>query len=129
MKVLEIAGIEQARKYAEENETDHYRFAYKDFVCVIKRMPHMGHLCGYLEVKELQFDKDRVKEIAEEHFHGGVSWDDGETLGFDCAHACDLPLEYPLELPGSTYKTVEYVKQNLFKTVDAIVSDETAWRG
>lgn len=133
MDTKQIFGLDNMLKYIEKNETDHYRFAYKDFVCSIKRHPMFGHLCGYLEVNPLQFDLKTVSEVANEHFHCGVSYNRDDTVGFDCNHLGDTApfMERDMELQHwefDTYKTVEYVKRNLFDTVDAIIESEECWR-
>lgn len=56
------------------------------------RHPELGHLCGYAEIKL----EDRVNPY-NIMVHGGVTFCDGEWVGFDCAHAGDNPVVCDVE--------------------------------
>jgi len=44
-----------------------------------------GHRCGYVKLPKgfpIEFDLD---------VHGGITYNNGGWIGFDCAHGCDSP--------------------------------------
>lgn len=107
------------------SEGNHKSGEYKGFKWSIERIPHSGHLCGYIHFDEKatteQFD------IMDKHFHGGVTWGldnqpkDGR-YGFDCIHGCDLaPYELFTDMHTDieTYRTMQYVEDVLKDTIDA----------
>src|SRR5690625_5293703 len=85
-----------------ETEPDELKFEHEGLKCLILRMESLGHLCGYVGVKEYPQGFDEY-EIA---VHGGVTFnkpietcssemkdyfeDCKYVIGFDAAHAGDL---------------------------------------
>jgi len=62
--------------------------------CAIIRMPHRGHLCGYVRVPDAWIIPSNPDNFYS--CHGGVTYEEDRWLGFDCAHACDLvPADSP----------------------------------
>lgn len=109
------------------NEGNHLEGTYKGYKYEIIRMPHSGHLCGYI-----YFDKKATEEefeIMDYNFHGGVTWGyDGEPrdgkYGFDCAHGGDYS---PLDVFGgmrlfeyATYKDMKYVENNIIDVINKL---------
>lgn len=105
--------------------------------CVIQRVPHSGHLCGYVGVPV--WSPWHGKEPSEAEVHGGITYSEDHLprieldlnfhvswwIGFDCAHSGDyMPLS-KYNLPDATYRNMEYVKQecrNLAEqTLDATI--------
>lgn len=132
-----------------KSEGDERRFKYKGYECVIKRVPEMLHLCGYIKIPKghaLYGDKDEEYGLLDIPVHGGVTFngdleeDGGFWIGFDCAHAGDLVpmMEFFIEkqnlavdrLTGisqrgsyireDTYRDMVYVAQNIRDMVDFI---------
>lgn len=95
------------------------QFLYKGFRCEIKKCPTMGHLCGYVYAKVSPELHDVIK------IHGGVTYNDGKKLGFDCAHLSDLvPSMHSLGLdfPGDTYKNEQFVQNQLLKLISQLIT-------
>ncbi|GAB3065492.1 hypothetical protein ACFOU0_12365 [Salinicoccus sesuvii] len=127
MEVYEIADYKEAAKYIEENETDYKVFVYKGFECEIRRTVALGHLCGYIKSPT-----SAIIQSAEKNFHCGITWEQDNEIGFDCAHLNDMSpgrveLEekhYPHWLKQEDpvwrerYKTMHYVERNLKETID-----------
>jgi hypothetical protein len=70
---------------------------YEDrgFKCRVVKIPHLGHLCGYVGLPESHkyFNKDM--DAIDIYCHGGITYSEKEKdglywIGFDCAHAGDL---------------------------------------
>lgn len=113
-------------RYEIENrikeEGDYKKFVYHNVVCEIKRIKGMGHLCGYLH---LGIVAEAAREIVNEHFHCGITFENNGVYGFDCTHVGDINPAYLhddtyLHGYGATYKTMAYVEQCLKMTVDAL---------
>lgn len=113
-----------------ETEPAFVLFKHRNMQCVIVRVPHSGHLCGYVGVPEWHpwFGKD-YDEI-DASVHGGLTWAREELpsaieadfgidwwIGFDCAHGGDLMPRLPTHL-GGTYRDVEYVKKECCSLVE-----------
>ena len=116
------------------NEKDCYEFEYKGYKCEIKRIPSLGHLCGYVYTdlfKDLEYDV--VPIIC----HGGITFN-GVTntgnwaIGFDCAHMMDyVPYVEEIRIhvgkySFKQYRNVEYVTKELHKVVDQIIKFKEA---
>ncbi|WP_026859372.1 hypothetical protein [Jeotgalicoccus psychrophilus] len=105
------------------DEGDYKSFSYQNVFCEIKRIKGMGHLCGYLHLDSVT---DDAREIINEHFHCGITYEHDDVYGFDCTHVGDInpaylhDPSYP-EWPGETYKTMRYVEVKLKNSLDALV--------
>src|ERR1041385_5990618 len=88
-------------------EDEPNRVAWRDpatgLQCLIRRIPHMGHLCGYVRVQRdhALFGLSRYqRRVWRLRVHGGVTFTGrfrrgreatrGHWVGFDCGHAFDL---------------------------------------
>ncbi|NMK72238.1 hypothetical protein [Staphylococcus capitis] len=108
-----------------------YTFKYKGYTAKIKRIEEHGYLCGYVNADVLR--NSREYEIIDEHAHGGVTFHNGDWVGFDCAHFGDFSLwRYELFENDDTsnllimneyevYRDFEYVKSNLQNIIDELV--------
>lgn len=76
------------------DEPDYAKWEAHGVTCEIKRVPSMGHLCGYVTVPEGHPWFEQDYDYIEADVHGGLTYgsksSDGYTVGFDCAHAFDL---------------------------------------
>jgi hypothetical protein len=107
-----------------ENEPDEAIFESDGFKCRIKRVPGMGHLCGYVGVPESHpwFNKN-YDDVDDIYVHGGLTYSEhGHSdlfglwvFGFDCAHSGDLipdsVMRYGICGQHDTYRDFEYVKR------------------
>lgn len=111
-----------------ELEPNEVTFVSHGYWCEIKRNPAHGALCGYVLMgahhpwANLGYDV----EVA---VHGGITYNDGKKMGFDCAHADDLiPLihtriAHSNPAKGETYRNMAWVKaevQNLAAQLRAV---------
>ncbi len=73
--------------YEWEAERDEGTFVAHGYWCQIKRHPMMKSLCGYVLIGKTHpyWMTDIDLDV-----HGGVTFDDGVKLGFDCSHVGDL---------------------------------------
>ena len=103
-------------------EQDYFRGTYSGYEYVIKRMSHLGNLCGYVKVKSKWLENKGDYEFFEDiiDVHGGVTYfstlflEGGEYwVGFDCAHDGDiLPYMYKnSQLNYSEYRDLRYVRK------------------
>lgn len=106
-----------------KEEGDYKEFSYENVYCEIKRIKGMGHLCGYLHLDSVT---DNARDIINEHFHCGITYEHDNVYGFDCAHVGDInPAHlhndnYPY-WHGETYKTMAYVERCLKNAIDGLV--------
>lgn len=128
-----------------KKEGNYKAFEYKGYKCRIIRMGEgmpfeyrLFHLCWYvLLTKE---DKRYGKDWSEIPYvvHGGITYSSSKLhlqpeenwrwIGFDCGHAGDLSGTYQLDKEyifwtHSTYKTIEFVEQELKDLVEQILAD------
>ena len=110
-------------------EPDNVDFEYKGYRCLIRRIPYFGYLCGYLNLPPSSHffgkDYDDIPLIP----HGGLTFaqpNDGNwVIGFDCAHAFDLMPGMDISFEKyASYKTIEYVEQNLKDMIDDLIELE-----
>lgn len=112
----------------------HMAYEYKGYQCLIRRVPSMGHLCGYTGLKgnDLISEEEAMQDI---DVHGGITYYssmggqkglilqifEGYThvLGFDCGHLGDqMPLMPQL---GGEKRDVAFVKEEIASMVDQII--------
>ena len=113
------------------------RFNYRGVDCEIMLNDNLNIYCGYLKLKEVD---EVIHEACNELFHGGITWEskdnkDNHVLGFDCGHMSDITpfktqdeynLYYGHDLDifrMTTFKTDEYVKEVLEKTIDYLIEN------
>lgn len=97
-------------------EPDQASFVHAGLSCEIRRHHWSGHLCGYVHIPEghpwrgIDSCDDRSLDDAHKLVHGGLTFADGERIGFDCAHYGDMcPGDQGLTI-GGEYRNLEYVK-------------------
>lgn len=102
---------------AWETEPDHAEWTHEEsgYRCEIRRVPGMGHLCGYVTLPP-------GHPVNSEHKvghtpHGGVTYFEKEgdchKAGFDCAHLHDYSPQAPhtcITPEKTVYRTFAYVK-------------------
>lgn len=135
---------EEAKRLLKEklpdfaNEPDREEFEHAGYRCLIQRHPELGHLCGYVGVKEGHpcYAKLPYDDLFQIEVHGGLtfskkgngSWlpENYWWLGFDCAHARDI-VPYMDVLRGHTvdekygsYRNFQYVKQETRRLADQV---------
>ncbi|PKE47939.1 hypothetical protein [Macrococcoides caseolyticum] len=101
---------------------------YKGIRYEIVRYEHLGHLCGYLHYTP---KNEEERDIIDNVFHRGITYENDGVIGFDCAHAIDLsPMKiemnekFGLGTPSflkSEYRTIQYVEDILKRTIDKLV--------
>lgn len=122
----------------EENEqmtrhVDWYEleFEYLGYTVKAVRYTEYGHLCGYIKTN-FEMTND-VCEVLENNSHGGITFNYGTWIGFDCNHAGDfnldryfkfkdigLGVDFKTHLNKETYRDLEYVIQTLKNMIVAM---------
>lgn len=136
----------------EENErmtrhVDWYEleFEYLGYTAKAVRHTEYGHLCGYIKT---DFDMTNdLYEVLENNSHGGITFNYGVWIGFDCNHACDfnldryyqfkeigLEVDFETHLNQETYRDLDYVIRTLKNMIAAMTvkhiirnEDEQKW--
>ena len=116
-----------------EKEPNYEDFTHAGYPCKIMRIPDLLHLCGYVGIPKDHpyYGKDDYDLEGLLDVHGGVSFaaapiedekhKDLWWIGFDCAHAGDLwPGRSNLGFPGSTYKDINYVREETKKLAEQL---------
>lgn len=129
-EVYEVFGYLSARQFIEEHEKDRYEWEYRGYKLEVVRQQSLGHLCAYLDLRHCPFDFEEAKEIANQLFHCGVTYEHKQMIGFDCAHYEDICPQMPHSdgtyfWGKSSYKTYAYAKRKLESSVDEIL--ERLW--
>lgn len=116
-------------KEAIKNEGNFKSQTYKGFKYEIVRHEHLGHLCGYLHYTP---KNEEERDIIDNVFHRGITYENDGVIGFDCAHAIDLsPMKiemnekFGLGTPtflNPKYRTMQYVEDILKRTIDKLVN-------
>lgn len=76
---LIIRYLDDLQEYPE----DLYTYDIDGYECNISRSM-LGHYCGYVNYGDAKFDDDDID------VHGGVTYNNGKQIGFDCMHYCDF---------------------------------------
>ena len=128
-----------------ETEPDRVEFEHLGFPCLIRRVQHIGSLCGYVAVPPGHpwhgQSQDDIEDDIE--IHGGLSYasksreewchkdkpelNDYWWLGFDCAHAWDilpviLSISPRLADSQSKYRNIAYVTKQCEKLAKQALS-------
>jgi hypothetical protein len=100
-----------------ELEPNEALFTEHGYWCEIKRNTELGHLCGYVYMgKHHPLASEPEPDLA---VHGGITYNDGKKMGFDCGHAGDLsPLmaKYMglyMGRSNEVYRNMHFVKEQL----------------
>lgn len=100
-----------------EHEPNEALFVSHGYWCEVKRNPDLGHLCGYV----LMGAHHPLASVTEPDLavHGGITYNDGKKMGFDCGHAGDMVpfmyTRYRYSNPGreEVYRNMAFVKDQL----------------
>ncbi len=130
-------------------EGDFKVFLSNGYPCVILRVEHSGHLCGYVGIPEgdkarnlpdaMDWDTDETIEIVfGHHAHGGITYDETSIfgicdsvfgsrrwVGFDCSHLHDFCPRNDRYSQSGSYKDMEYVIDSLMAMTADLVSYNT----
>lgn len=132
-----------------ETEPDILKFQHKGMKCLVLRMPEMGHLCGYIRIKELPEEFDEY----DYHVHGNITFsqnivdcsdtiksyfeDEEYVVGFDASHAEDLVPSVAISLrkgqfsyvSGRKYRNMIYMKEETMKLAEQLVQKNLPYSG
>jgi len=91
-----------------------------EVTCMIKRN-QLGSLCGYVKLESWnKFYNSDIHDIPV-NVHGGITYSDIGTIGFDCSHIGDLrPYMDPKNTHG-VYRDIEFVKSECINLADQIM--------
>lgn len=132
VKRMELKEMKELVK----NEGNFKSRMYKGIRYEIVRYEHLGHLCGYLHYTP---KNEEERDIIDNVFHRGITYENDGVIGFDCAHATDLSPKkiemaekFMLGTPTllkPEYRTMQYVEDILKKTIDKLVEDKSNNQG
>lgn len=101
---------------------------YKGIRYEIVRHESFGHLCGYLHYNP---KTEEERDVIDNVFHRGITYENDGVIGFDCAHAIDLsPMKIEMDKKfglgtptflNPKYRTMQYVEDILKRTIDKLV--------
>lgn len=134
----------------DDEPEDLIKFEHKNVPCIMRRNT-MGSWCGYAAVNPGHPWHGKHYDDPDVEVHGGLTYSNGcagdichvpspgepdnvHWFGFDCSHVDDKPpYRYQMEYLDTmstqfygdsyTYKTVEYVKDEIYKLVDQILEN------
>lgn len=109
---------------------------YKGIRYEIVRHESFGHLCGYLHYNP---KTEEERDVIDNVFHRGITYENDGVIGFDCAHAIDLSPK-KIEIDGKfglgiptflkpEYRTMQYVEDILKRTIDKLVDRKSEKQG
>lgn len=119
--------------------TKEHRLPNTSFANIVERsrkiISQVTTACGYVEIPADHpvhgMDYDQVEEFYDYELpaHGGLTFasevENAYWIGFDCAHSGDICPSYtPFNWAGDTYKTMDYVEQNIKKIIDFMEEGE-----
>lgn len=123
VKRMELKEMKELVK----NEGNFKSRMYKGIRYEIVRYEHLGHLCGYLHYTP---KNEEERDIIDNVFHRGITYENGGVIGFDCAHAIDLsPMKIEMDekfglgtptFLNPKYRTMQYVEDILKRTIDKL---------
>jgi hypothetical protein len=116
----------------KEHRSQHpelYTFVYKDAQCSMKRNSFKVW-CGYAKYSSKMHRSLVLCRILHRDYpnvldkvlsvHGGITYLDGQTVGFDCGHYDDYIPELNTGLGGQTYRNRDFVILQLMTLVDEL---------
>ncbi|PKE66674.1 hypothetical protein CW674_01065 [Macrococcoides caseolyticum] len=105
---------------------------YKGIRYEIVRHESFGHLCGYLHYNS---KNNEERDVIDNVFHRGITYENDGVIGFDCAHAIDLsPMKIEMDekfglgtptFLNPKYRTMQYVEDILKRTIDKLVDEKS----
>lgn len=109
---------DRAEPVAEwEMEPDEALFVSHGYWCEVKRHSELGHLCGYVYMgAHHPLASEAEPDLA---VHGGITFNNGTKMGFDCGHAGDMSpfirTHFGYSNPGysEVYRNMAFVKAQL----------------
>ena len=122
-------------QFKVDHPDGYYEKEYKDYNYIVFQHPSSGHLNGYIELKEDDYNID-VESI---EVHGGITYkgslfgnNEKTYVGFDCAHGGDLlPFsEERMKLINPSFyffneedvwRTPEFVEKNCKNYIDELI--------
>jgi hypothetical protein len=104
-----LSAIEEDKKHMLVGQT----WEAHGFTCTLKRVPGMGHLCGYVDLpKGHPWHGEHYDDI-DADVHGGLTYGKAEgdcwRIGFDCAHAGDFVPVASFAGEHAAYRDAAYV--------------------
>lgn len=122
-------------QFKVEHPDGYYEKEYRDYKYIVFQHPSLGHLNGYIELKEEDYNID-VDNI---EVHGGITYKGSlfgnktkSYVGFDCAHLGDL-CPFPEEkmkfinpfisasFEGDVWRTPDFVEENCKNYIDELI--------
>lgn len=113
----DIKALENMNKHSTEPwelEPDLFEFSHRGYECKAKRNLTTGAWCGYVGKKPrtnryIDDEQQRVSADSRDELfdvHGGITFNDHDWLGFDCAHFGD----YSPRLDGQLRMKKDYIE-------------------
>lgn len=107
-------------------EKDYYALIIKGYKCAIKRNHSAGHLNGYITVSPNHvLLKEDLQWSSALEVHGGITYQNGNTIGFDCGHSMDYSPLSSYNDSDAVYRNVEFVINELNSLAEQLYVDET----
>jgi hypothetical protein len=107
----------------QKHKDDEYYWFDGRYACSMKRSLG-GHWCGYVTMPETHplWDGKRVNRASRLDVHGGITFRESRTIGFDMAHSGDAvptrPGGYiPHQNKDGMYRDLDYVQNEIRKLV------------
>lgn len=91
---------------------------YRGYITKIVKT-ELGHLCGYVLLPKtfnLNVEWENLYIV-----HGGITYHEGDVIGFDCAHYMDYIPELNIG-EVNNYKDEDFVNNELRKLVDTLIA-------
>ena len=107
---------QQQQLYEEDlikHPNSQYTFESYGYECTIKR--NTTYYCGYITLPINHPYYNYHQENIPIKVHGGFTYKNNGTFGFDCAHIYDYKYSYPTNDAKATYKDFEFVKAELVR--------------
>lgn len=112
-----------------ETEPDHKAWVEPTtkYKCEVKRNSLTLALCGYVTVPKKHHYYGLSYNDVMANVHGGLTYSDKGTFGFDCSHAGDLTPGVLLSILGTSRDPAEYAQLTLahdtYRTFDWVVKE------
>ena len=123
-------------QFKVDHPDGYYEKEYRGYNYIVFQHPAFGHLNGYIELKEDDYNID-VENI---EVHGGITYKGSlfgdkkkSYVGFDCAHLGDLcpfteekmrlvnPYYISFSSEGEVWRSPEFVEENCKDYIDGLI--------